>query len=378
MHQILLKLSKPILNSQLLSSQLRVFFNFIVNVFKKIILIILLVLGFGINVMAAENQNLPASIKYKKIVEKTQVINNLEVKKKLYNQPVTKLPNNLNKKPASIVFSGVKDYSNFNHQQADLNNKKPNNKNLIIKNKLFIPEPKFDNQKLIYKRKPVIVIDAGHGGKDPGATGKLGTQEKNITLSYAIALKKELEKSGRYKVQLTRDEDKFVFLSERVKIARKAGADVLISLHADSMMNSNIRGFSVYTLSGKRAEEEAEKLLKKSDKEEVIKGANLKGQPKLVKEALIGFAQDSTKYASDDFAKLVAKNLGKKIQPLKRQNREASLAVLTGADIPSVLIELGYLSNIQEERLLKQPEHKKKIVTSIANAVNEYFRKYNF
>jgi N-acetylmuramoyl-L-alanine amidase len=328
--------------------------------------------------MAAENQNLPASIKYKKIVEKTQVINNLEVKKKLYNQPVTKLPNNLNKKPASIVFSGVKDYSNFNHQQADLNNKKPNNKNLIIKNKLFIPEPKFDNQKLIYKRKPVIVIDAGHGGKDPGATGKLGTQEKNITLSYAIALKKELEKSGRYKVQLTRDEDKFVFLSERVKIARKAGADVLISLHADSMMNSNIRGFSVYTLSGKRAEEEAEKLLKKSDKEEVIKGANLKGQPKLVKEALIGFAQDSTKYASDDFAKLVAKNLGKKIQPLKRQNREASLAVLTGADIPSVLIELGYLSNIQEERLLKQPEHKKKIVTSIANAVNEYFRKYNF
>ena len=228
----------------------------------------------------------------------------------------------------------------------------------------------------IAKRKPVIVIDPGHGGKDPGAMGKLGTKEKNITLAYGLALRKELEKTGKYKVVMTRSDDRFIELGQRVKIARKVGGDVMISIHADSNPNKTTRGFSVYTLSGRRAKAEAQKLLANADREEVVRGANLRGESKDVKEAIIDFAQDSTKDVSDDFAKTVAKSLGRRIQALKKHNREGSLAVLTGSDIPSVLIELGYVSNDYEERLLKREDHKQQIVTSIRSAIDEYFTKF--
>jgi N-acetylmuramoyl-L-alanine amidase len=226
------------------------------------------------------------------------------------------------------------------------------------------------------KRKPVIVIDAGHGGKDPGATGRLGTREKDITLRYSLALKRELERTGKYKVVMTRADDRFIELGQRVSIARRYGGDVFISIHADSIANRNTRGFSVYTISESRKAAEAKKLLARSDREEVIRGASLRGESRDVKEAIIDFAQDSTKDVSDDFAATVARYLGKKIQPLRKSRREGSLAVLTGSDIPSVLIELGYLSNEYEERLLKRDDHKQKIVTSIANAINEYFTKF--
>ena len=226
------------------------------------------------------------------------------------------------------------------------------------------------------KRKPVIVIDPGHGGKDPGATGKLGTREKDITLRYSLALKRELERTGKYKVVMTRADDRFIELGQRVSIARRYGGDVFISIHADSIGNKTTRGFSVYTISESRKAAEAKKLLARSDREEVVRGANLRGESRDVKEAIIDFAQDSTKDVSDDFAATVARYLGKKIQPLRKSRREGSLAVLTGSDIPSVLIELGYLSNEYEERLLKRDDHKQKIVTSIANAINEYFTKF--
>ncbi len=229
---------------------------------------------------------------------------------------------------------------------------------------------------LISGRKPVIVIDPGHGGKDPGTRGELGTNEKDLTLIYALALKAELEKTNKYKVVLTRTKDIFVPLPERVNIARKAGGDVMISIHADSNPNKTTRGFSVYTLSDKRANYEAKKLLEKSHNEEVIRGAKLKGETDDVKEALINFAQSSSMDVSHDFAETLGKYLGKSIKPLEKNQREASLAVLTGADIPSVLIELGYLSNNDEERLLKLPDHRQKIVTSISAAIAEYFSKF--
>ncbi len=241
------------------------------------------------------------------------------------------------------------------------------------------PKPFYNPLQMAGKsgRKPVIVIDPGHGGKDRGTTGRLGTREKDITLAYGLALKRELEKSGKYRVVMTRVDDRFIVLGQRVAIARRAGGDVMISIHADSNPNRTTRGFSVYTLSDRRADYEAKKLLARSNSEEVIRGASLKGESQDVKEAIIDFAQGSTKQVSDDFARTVGKNLGRRIQALKKYNREGSLAVLTGSDIPSVLIELGYLSNDYEERLLKREDHKQKMVSSIRAAIDEYFSRFN-
>jgi N-acetylmuramoyl-L-alanine amidase len=254
-----------------------------------------------------------------------------------------------------------------------------NSSNLTIKGPFgnAIPQKPYFSVSLVTDRKPLIVIDPGHGGKDPGATGKFGTREKNITLSYGIALMKALQKTGKFKVVMTRYDDRFIELRDRVSMARKSGGDVLISIHADSHPDKNTRGFSVYTLSNNRASAEAEALVKKADREEVIRGANLRGESLDVKEAIIDFAQESSKNVSDDFAATIGKHLGRRIQPLNKHQREGSLAVLTGADIPSVLIELGYLSNINEEKLLRTEEHKQKIITSLTNAITEYFTKFN-
>lgn len=259
------------------------------------------------------------------------------------------------------------------------NNLNQNSSNLTIKGPFgnAIPKKPYFSVSLVTDRKPLIVIDPGHGGKDSGATGKLGTREKNITLSYSIALMKALQKTGKFKVVMTRYDDRFIELRDRVTIARKSGGDVLISVHADSHPDKNTRGFSVYTLSNNRASAEAEALVKKADREEVIRGATLRGESRDVKEAIIDFAQESSKNVSDDFAATIGKHLGRRIQPLNKHQREGSLAVLTGADIPSILIELGYLSNIGEEKLLRTEEHKQKIITSLTNAITEYFTKFN-
>lgn len=226
--------------------------------------------------------------------------------------------------------------------------------------------------------KPIIVIDPGHGGKDPGAISRNGTREKDIVFEYSKALKRALERTGKYKVYMTRDTDKYITLHGRVQAARRAGGDILISIHADSHPNRKTQGFSVYTLSQNRAEREYNKLLAKSDKEEVIRGVKLKGESKDVKEALLILAQNETKAVSDEFAKTVAKHLGKTVKPLPRTHRKKSLAVLTAADMPAALLELGYLSNSYEEKLLKTKKHKEKIINSLKNAIEEYFKTHSY
>lgn len=224
--------------------------------------------------------------------------------------------------------------------------------------------------------KPIIIIDAGHGGSDPGATGKGKTKEKNITLSYALELTKILSKSGRYKIYLTRTNDKFVSLKNRVARARKAGGDILLSLHADSHPNPKTKGLSVYTLSDKRAKREADKLIKKAGNEEVIRGLDLSRESKDISTALISMAQHETKNTSSILAKILIKELSHEVKLLRNTHRLASLAVLTGADIPSTLIELGYLSNLQEEKLLNNKKYRAKIAGAIKRAIDIYFQKY--
>lgn len=224
--------------------------------------------------------------------------------------------------------------------------------------------------------RPVIVIDPGHGGIDPGATGRGGTKEKIITLQYAKALKDTLQATGKYRVYLTREDDRYIKLYDRVKKARQFKGDLLISLHADSSPNKSTRGLSVYTLSEKRAKYEAKKLTQKADEENVIRGVDMSRQSSDVQHMLVELTQRRTVNTSAAFADIVVKEVGENARLLKNSHRHAGFAVLTGADVPSVLIELGYLSNAQEEKELKTYKHRTRIIRGLYNAIDTYFTRY--
>jgi len=225
----------------------------------------------------------------------------------------------------------------------------------------------------------VIVLDAGHGGIDPGTIGQLGTREKVITLAMARELRALLEATGRYKVVLTRDSDKFIPLRERVAIARHAGGDLFVSLHADSIAKQHLRGLSVYTLSENASDAEAALLANKENKADLIGGLDLTHQDKQVTNILIDLAQRETKNFSAMFARnIVASMRSRKVRLLGKAQRAAGFAVLKAPDVPSVLVELGFLSNITEERLLKTRNHRHQIGKAIVAAINDYFAKQDF
>lgn len=224
-------------------------------------------------------------------------------------------------------------------------------------------------------KKPVIMIDAGHGGKDPGAIGKyLRTKEKVITLSYAKLLKKELDKSGKYKVYLTRSTDKFIKLRNRVKKARKIKADLFISLHANSSTNTKAKGFSIYTLSEKASDKEAAKLAKIENSADGIGRVKFRAN-KDIMGTLIDLSQRSSMNYSSKFANLAIKSIKKeKISTISNTHRFAGFAVLTAPDMVSILIELGYISNRKEEKDLNSYRHKKRVVRGLKAAIDSYFK----
>jgi N-acetylmuramoyl-L-alanine amidase len=278
-------------------------------------------------------------------------------------------------KPASMQKKG-QDLARFIEEvEAKKKNeaKKINKVKQVVKKK---PRPKI---KKIGKRKkkraakPTIVIDAGHGGIDPGAIGRSGVYEKGITFKFAVALKNKLEKTGRFKAILTRKGDYFVNLRERVAIAKEAKGDLFISLHADSHPNPKTRGLSVYTLSEQASDREAASLARKANRQEVINGVDLKDANIDVQKLLIDMVQRDTKNNSAKFAEYLVKGLGKNARLLKNTHRFAGFVVLTGADVPSVLVELGYVSNRTEEKLLRSKKYRDKMVTSMAKAMEKYF-----
>lgn len=239
-----------------------------------------------------------------------------------------------------------------------------------------IPVLKFPStpaQKTTIRKKPLIIIDAGHGGKDPGALGRNHTKEKHITLKYAKALKQKLEQTGRYNAKLTRSTDKYIKLRNRVKIAQKAGGDLFISLHADSHRNPKTRGLSVYSLSEKASDKEAAALARRANRGNIIEGVNLKNQKDDIVDVLIDLVQRDTKNSSAAFAEIITRELGKEVNLLRRAHRFAGFRVLTAADIPSVLIELGYLSNRKEEALLNSANYRNKIISALVRSIDRYF-----
>lgn len=221
--------------------------------------------------------------------------------------------------------------------------------------------------------RPVIAIDPGHGGVDPGARGRSGTWEKSLTLKQGRELRRQLLATKRYRVVMTRNKDVFVRLRERIAIAQRAEADLFLSIHADSIANRRIRGGAVYTLSERASDKEAAALARKENKADIIAGIDLNDQSKTVAKILIDLRQRLTKNESVTLAKGLVKELRGSMRLLRNNHRFAGFAVLKAPDIPSVLIEMGYLSNRRDEKLLLNPAHRRKVARAIVRAIDAYF-----
>lgn len=224
-------------------------------------------------------------------------------------------------------------------------------------------------------KKRIIVIDPGHGGVDPGAIGVSGIYEKHITLAAARDLKDYLEDTGRFEVHLTRDRDIFIRLRGRIERAREMKADLFISLHADTIRDRGVRGLSLYTLSERASDKEAGELAERENKADLIAGIDLTNESAEVTNILIDLAQRETMNQSAKLAALLVDELDKRVKTLRNPHRFAGFAVLKAPDIPSVLIELGFLSNKEDERALRSKTHRHNLAQSIAGAVDRYFSK---
>ena len=221
--------------------------------------------------------------------------------------------------------------------------------------------------------KLVVVIDPGHGGVDPGTIGASGTFEKRVTLAVARELKAALTASGRYHAVLTRERDVFVRLRDRLDKARGAGAVLFISLHADSIKNRRLRGASVYTLSEQASDKEAADLAARENKADIIAGVDFNGQSDEVTSILIDLAQRETMNQSARFANMLLPEIAKAGKLLRKSHRFAGFAVLKAPDVPSVLVEMGYLSNPDDERFLTSAGRRKPLVSAIVRAIDSYF-----
>jgi len=215
--------------------------------------------------------------------------------------------------------------------------------------------------------KKVVVIDAGHGGHDPGARGALGL-EKDVNLATAVALKARLERTGRYKVVMTREADVYVPLEDRVRVAQRADADLFISLHSDSAAEPGLRGASVYTLSDK-AFARATRFVKADD---WFMRASLTSDPG-VSDILFDLTQRATKNRSATFAETLVGDLDGHAPLLRRSHRSAGFMVLLAPDVPAVLLEMGFLSNPQDEQRLRDPQQRADLIDGVAAAIDDYF-----
>ncbi len=221
--------------------------------------------------------------------------------------------------------------------------------------------------------KPMVVLDAGHGGIDPGAIGVSGAYEKELTLALARAVRRELEASGKVRVVMTRDRDVFVSLKRRVAIAEAARADLFISFHADAIKDKRVSGGSVYTLSEKASDVLAAELAVSENKADIIAGVDLSDHSPEVTNILIDLARRGAMDVSVEIAKVVVRELKGATRMLPTSRRFAGFAVLKGADVPSLLIELGFMSNRRDERLLRQNDHRIRLARAVTRAVDGWF-----
>lgn len=219
-----------------------------------------------------------------------------------------------------------------------------------------------------------IVLDPGHGGIDPGAIGAGGTLEKNVTLAAAREMRRQLEATGRYRVVMTRDGDTFLRLRDRFARARTVNADLFISIHADTMPNRSVRGGTIYTLSDTASDAEAAALAQRENRADIIAGIDLTQENREVVNILIDLAQRETMNSSAKVAAALVAEMGRDGLLLPaRPHRFAGFAVLKAPDVPSILLEMGYLSNREDEGALQRPRHRTKVAQAVVRAVDAYF-----
>ena len=225
--------------------------------------------------------------------------------------------------------------------------------------------------------RPTVVIDAGHGGIDNGTQASTGEAEKNLVLDFALALRDRIDKDGRYRVVMTRTDDTFIPLADRVRVARDNNAALFVSIHADALprREGDAQGATIYTLSDKASDAEAERLAESENKADAIGGVNLTEEPTDVADILIDLVQRETRTFSNRFARLLMNEMKATARMHKHPLKSAGFRVLKAPDVPSVLVELGYVSNKADLHQLTSESWRTRTVGSVAKAVEVFLAK---
>jgi N-acetylmuramoyl-L-alanine amidase len=223
------------------------------------------------------------------------------------------------------------------------------------------------------RERRLIVVDPGHGGMDPGAIGLNKTREKDVVLTFARALQEAIQAAGKFDVRLTRDDDRFLSLKDRVRIARDHQADLFIAVHADTVRGQSARGATLYTLSDKASDAEAAALAEKENRADIIAGVDLGHESPEVTDILIDLVQRESRTHSMFFARKAAVELKAVTLMTGKPVRSAGFVVLKAPDVPSVLLELGYLSSHSDEELLTNPAWHKRTAAALNAAIERYF-----
>lgn len=220
---------------------------------------------------------------------------------------------------------------------------------------------------------PLVMLDPGHGGKDPGAIGYSGTYEKNVSLATAFELQRLLEGSGRYRVAMTRTADRFIALEERVARAQEHGAALFVSMHADALHDDAVRGASVYTLAPQASDAQTAQLAQRENSADRFAGPSFRAVSPEVAQILASLVQRETRIGSARLANRLVASLDHSVPMLPNPERHAGFVVLKSADIPSVLVEMGFMSNPRDEAELRQPGHRAMVARAMRDAIDGYF-----
>jgi N-acetylmuramoyl-L-alanine amidase len=222
---------------------------------------------------------------------------------------------------------------------------------------------------------PLILLDPGHGGKDPGAIGVSGTYEKHVALAAAAELRRLLLSSGRYRVELSRTRDVFIPLEDRVAIAQHRGAALFVSMHADALADHSVRGASVYTLSDTASDAQTAALAQRENSADRFAGPAFRNTSPEVARILASLVRQETRVGSARMARDVVGQLGRDVPLLQNPARHAAFIVLKAPDIPSVLVEMGFMSNREDEAALRRPDHRVLVATAMKRAIDAWFER---
>ena len=220
---------------------------------------------------------------------------------------------------------------------------------------------------------PLVVLDPGHGGKDPGAIGVSGTYEKHIAFAAANELQRQLRNGRKVRVRLTREKDIFIPLEDRVGWAQRQGASLFISMHADAVSDHDVRGASIYTLSDVASDSQTAALARRENSADRFAGLDFHDEPPEVARILSSLVRQETRSGSARLQRSMVNSLDQELPMLQNPARHASFVVLKAADLPSILVEMGFMSNVRDEAALRRADHRAVVASAMMRAVDAFF-----